>query len=161
MKDHAMKNLPTVFAVAALLLSTPLWAHDDAASKKHNAQIADMCATGKCQRNLHVVLKEKTGASFDRTFETFPAVVQPIGFVVVAGQTVYVEADVVDGKLVNVTAVEKISDPGKTITATFEQVDGKDMVLTISNPYRKPLKASCRWTRNACSRQVVVLSVPA
>ena len=132
-----MQRLPFAFALVALLAcaSTP------AQTARQNAsEVADMCANTRCQRNVRVTLTDKSGATFDRTFETFPAVVQPLGIVVLAGQTVYIEADVVDGKLTNLVAVGRVRDPGKTITATFEQADGKDMLLTVMNPFPKNLK---------------------
>ncbi|WP_255992193.1 hypothetical protein [Chitinolyticbacter albus] len=129
----------TVLVAMTLLASASLLAQkqDEAEQKRIEAE---MCAQTKCQRNLRVTLKDKDGATFDRTFKVFPAVVQPFGFVVVAGQTVYVEATVVDGQLTNLVAVEAASDPGKTITAKFEQFDGKRMMLTVSNPFPKLLK---------------------
>jgi hypothetical protein len=103
---------------------------------------AAMCAQAKCQRNVRITLKDKLGATFDRTFKVLPATVQPIGFVVLAGQTVLIEADVVDGKLVNLVAVDHMTNPAKTISARFEQIDGKGMMLTTNNPFRQWLKFS-------------------
>jgi len=137
-----MKISPFVFAAAALLAASASQSQEDKNVAQNSGGIAGMCARTKCQHDLHVTLKDKNGATFDRTFETFPATVQPFGFVVVAGQTVYIEADIVDGKLANLTAVDKVSDPGKTITATFEQLDNRGMMLTVKNPYHQPLKFS-------------------
>jgi hypothetical protein len=99
-----------------------------------------MCAETKCQRNLRITMKGKDGQVFDQTFEAFPAVVQPFGFMVVSGQTVHIEADIVGGRLTNLVAVEAVVNPDKTITAKLEQVDGKGMVLTVNNPFDKALK---------------------
>jgi hypothetical protein len=141
-KTRLTRHFAGIFTAAALLVSAPLLAQDGQQPGKAGTETNNACATGKCQHNVRITLKEKNGATFDRVFENVPPVVQPFGFGVIAGQTVYIEADVVDGKLVNLVSVDKISDPEKTITATFEQVDGKDMMLTITNPYQKMLKFS-------------------
>lgn len=135
-----MKHLPLVVATAALLGTTPLVAQARGSAEQLSNDVAEMCARTKCQINVHVVMRDKNGAVFDRTYAAFPPVVQPIGITVVAGQTVYIEADVVDGKLANLVAVDKVSNPGKTITATLEQIDGKGMILTTSNPFQQSLK---------------------
>jgi hypothetical protein len=135
-----MKKFKAVFAAATLLLSVSLFAQERVEPAPMSADVSEMCAKTKCQRDLRVTLKDKSGATFDRTFPTLPAAAQPFGVIVVAGQTVFVEADVVDGKLVNLVSVGKVSNPSKTITATFEQVDGKGMMLTVSNPFPDMLK---------------------
>jgi hypothetical protein len=99
-----------------------------------------MCAEARCQRNLRVVLKKKDGTVYDRTFPVFAPTAQDFGVTVVAGQTIYVEADVVDGKLANYRAVEKVVDPGITITAKFEQLEDGGMMLSLHNPFDKPVK---------------------
>lgn len=124
---------------AALLLAPPVLAQDADDSEQARIQ-AEMCAQAKCQRNLRVTLKNSIGATFDQTFEVFPPIVQPFGFMVAAGQTVHVEADIVGGKLANLVAVDTVANPGKTITATLEQVDGGGMMLTVSNPFQETLK---------------------
>lgn len=105
------------------------------------AQIAEMmCAQTKCQRNLHVTLTQKDGSIYDHTFPTFPAVVQPIGILVVAGQTVFVEAEISNGKLVNLQAVDSVVHPEKTIVVKLEQTEDRGMMLTTTNPFDETLK---------------------
>ncbi|GAA5000427.1 hypothetical protein FNZ56_10715 [Pseudoluteimonas lycopersici] len=105
------------------------------------AQISEMmCAQTKCQRNLHVTLVQKDGSTYEHTFPTFPAVVQPVGILVVAGQTVFVEADTSDGKLVNLQAVDSVVHPEKTIIVKLEQTEDRGMMLTTTNPFDETLK---------------------
>lgn len=138
--DVKPMRFPSAFLAAFLaLLPARLLAQEPVADEQQRIA-AQMCAETKCQRGLRVSLKDKDGSPFDRTFEVFPAVVQPFGFMVVAGQTVYIEADVLDGRLVNLVAVDAVAHPGKTITAKLEQVDGKGMMLTVSNPFSRMLK---------------------
>jgi hypothetical protein len=127
----------------AFALAIPISAfaqeHDGDEQKRIEAR---MCAETKCQRDLRITLKRGDGTTFDRTFEVFPSVIQPFGFMVAAGQTVYIEADVVGGQLVNLVSVDTITKPEKTITAEFKQVEGKGMILTVTNPFNRMLKFS-------------------
>jgi hypothetical protein len=126
---------------ALLFLCAPGWLYAQDQQEDEQQRIKDeMCAKTQCQRNLRITLKDEGGATYDRTFEVFPAVVQPFGFMVAAGQTVYIEADVVDGKLTNLVAVETVTHPDKTITAEFVQNDDNGMFLTVNNPFRKMLR---------------------
>jgi hypothetical protein len=159
-KTSSRKHFAGIVAAAALLVSAPLLAQDGQQPGKASTETNNACATGKCQHNVRITLKDKNGATFDRVLENVPAVVQPFGFGVIVGQTVYIEADVVDGKLVNLVSVDKISAPEKTITATFEQVDGKDMMLTITNPYQKMLKFSMGIVPLGQKRLVKTTSCP-
>ena len=99
-----------------------------------------MCAETACQRNLRVTLKQKDGTLYDRTYEAFNTIVQDFGITVVAGQTVYVEADIENGRLVNLKSVDKIVSPDKTLTAKFEQSEDGGMLLTVSNPFDQTIK---------------------
>lgn len=134
-----MKLTLVIFA-ATLLTAAPVLAQVQAEKTKPKSPVAEMCAHTKCQHNLRINLKDKDGGTFDRTFQVFPAAVQPLGIVVAAGQTVHIEADVVDGRLTNLVHVDAIANPHKTITAKFEQIDGKAMMLTVSNPFKQALK---------------------
>jgi len=134
------KHLAGICAAAALLVSAPLFAQDAPPADNAKPATNNACGKGNCQHNVHVTLKQANGAAFDRVFPEAPAVVQPFGFGVFVGQTVYIEADVADGKLVNLVSVDKMSNPEKTVTAKFEQVEGKGMMLTVTNPFQKMLK---------------------
>lgn len=100
----------------------------------------EMCAATKCQHDLRVVLKQKDGGTYDRTFPVFPGAVQGIGVAVVAGQTIHVEADIEEERLTNYRVVEEVADPKITITATFEQMEDGGMMLSLQNPFDRPIK---------------------
>jgi hypothetical protein len=99
-----------------------------------------MCEHTVCQRNLHVVLKQKDGKTYDQTFGVFPGIVQDMGITVVAGQTIFVEAELSGDQLVNMKAVDAVVHPNKTITATLTQNKDGAMMLSLANPFPKPLK---------------------
>ena len=119
------------------MLADQLVQESDPAYKSVQEQ---MCAETACQRNLRVTLKQKDGTLFDRTFEVFSPVVQELGITVVAGQTVYVEADIEKGRLVNLKAVDKIVAPEKTLTARFEQSPDGGMMLRVTSPFEETIK---------------------
>ena len=123
------------------LASIGVAAKEPRQSEPTQAQIAErMCNETKCQRNLHVVLKKKDGSIYDQTFPIFPAIVQNEGILVVAGQTVYVEAELSNGKLINLRAVDSITHPDKTLTVKLEQMPDGGMMLSTSNPFDALLK---------------------
>lgn len=99
-----------------------------------------MCEHTVCQHNLHVVLKQKDGKTYDQTFGAFPGIVQEMGITVVAGQTVHVEADVSCDRLVNLKAVDVVVHPDRTITAALIQDKAGGMMLSLANPFSRPLK---------------------
>ncbi|RYG35993.1 MAG: hypothetical protein EON93_05745 [Burkholderiales bacterium] len=99
-----------------------------------------MCEETPCQRDLRVILRGKEGGTFDRTFKVFPPTAMGSGFIVVAGQTVHVEAEVVGDKLANYKAVTAVVHPERTITAEFKQQADGGMLLTVDNPFPKALK---------------------
>jgi hypothetical protein len=132
-----------VIALATLPLAWAMAAHAGEANTASPSQEdieREMCEHTVCQRNLHVVLKQKDGKTYDQTFAVFPGVVQEMGITVVAGQTVHVEADVAGDRLVKLKAVDAIAHPDKTITATLTQDQNGGTMLSLTNPFARPLK---------------------
>lgn len=99
----------------------------------------EMCQQVMCQHNVRVTLKRKDGTIFDKTFESMP-VVQEEGVMVLAGQSVFFEADINNNQLVNLKLVDKIVNPEKTIVAKFEQTKDGTMMLSLKNPFDKHLR---------------------
>jgi hypothetical protein len=100
----------------------------------------EMCAQTICQKNVRVTLKQKDGSIFDQTFAVLPAVVQSFGVLVMAGQTVNLEADLINGDLKNIHSVETIVHPEKTLTIKLVQMDDGGMMLSTTNPFPEALK---------------------
>ncbi len=99
-----------------------------------------MCAFSPCQRDVRVTLKREDGSVFDHVFEALPGAVQAGALVIYGGQTLYFEAEVVDGLLANIKVVERVLSPSKTITAKFEQLAEGGMSLSLHNPLASDLK---------------------
>lgn len=137
-----MRLFKVMLFALALLPAWPALAGEPVQTDAQRAAMeAKMCAETKCQRNVHVVLRKEDGTLYDRTFGAAQATVHDNAFFIFAGQTIYIEADVADDdRLVNLVAVDAITAPKKTITAKLEQVDGKGMMLVVTNPFPKTLK---------------------
>jgi len=140
---HA-SHIKAMGALAVLLLAWAMTSHAGeptaTPSPTQEELEREMCEHTVCQRNLHVVMKQKDGKTYDKTFDVFPGVVQEFGITVVAGQTVHVEADVSGDSLVNLKAVDAIVHPGRTITATLTQEQNGGMMLSVKNPFARQLK---------------------
>ena len=108
-------------------------------ARKLDPRLAEMCANFQCVFDLRITLKDEEGKPFDRVFEVMP-VVQPEGVSVYAGHEVLVEADVEDGRLVNLRRVEAVTDPSRTISSRLEQDENGNMMLVTRNPFDKPLR---------------------
>jgi len=99
----------------------------------------DMCKKVGCAFDVHVVLKQKDGSTYNKNLHVVP-VVQPGGVSVYAGQSVLFEADIQDDQLVNLKLVKTIEHPEKTLSASLEQKPDSSMMFTLHNPFKKNLK---------------------
>jgi hypothetical protein len=136
-----MNKSMAMMLATALLLGLPAHAQDAAAVGDDQAAVqAEVCAKTQCQHDLRITLRQKDGATYDRTFPVYPGVVQAFGLTVVAGQTIHVEAEMSGDKLVGYRAVEVVEHAERTLTATLEQDDEGGMMLTLANPFPKALK---------------------
>ena len=64
-----------------------------------------------------------------------PAIVQGSRFAVMAGQMVFIETDLVDGRLTNLRSVDRVVAAAKTLTARFEQTTDGGMLLELHNRF--------------------------
>jgi hypothetical protein len=100
----------------------------------------EMCQQTACQHNVRIVLKQRDGSTFDRTFDVLPGAVQPFGLVVLAGQSLKVEADLEGDRLTHLRLVEQVAHPEKTLVVELEQLASGGMMLTVNNPFKRMLK---------------------
>jgi hypothetical protein len=125
--------------ILSLLLGCAAIASAPAAAAADAVPEAEFCAAAVCQRDVRVTLRRKDGSMYDKVFKVFPATVQPAFFSVLAGQTVLIEGDIVDGRLVNMVAVDRVRDPARTLTASFKQ-GPQGMMLKVTNPFDQDLR---------------------
>lgn len=109
------------------------------AERKLDPQVAEMCAKVQCLFDLRIALKDEKGKPFEQVYDALP-VVQPGGVSVYAGHEVLFEADVEDGRLVNLRHVDTVTDPSRTISSRLEQDEDGGMMLVTKNPFDKPLR---------------------
>ncbi|NVJ51345.1 MAG: hypothetical protein HWE13_01945 [Gammaproteobacteria bacterium] len=108
-------------------------------TEQRDDYVTKMCQEHDCQYNVRVVLKTAQDELYDQTFSAM-AVVQDNGAMVVAGQTLYFEADVDGDRLTNFKRVESVTAPEKTIIAKLRQMKDGAMMLTLTNPFGRALR---------------------
>lgn len=99
-----------------------------------------ICEGALCQQSIRIQLKLSDGSNYDKTFTTFPPVVQNNGITIAAGQNVNIEAAISGDSLINFKVVDTIVDPKKTIMVSFKQQKNGGMRLTTKSPFARKLK---------------------
>ncbi len=107
---------------------------------ERRAMEAEMCRQTACQRDLRITVRDGEGGVFDEHYDVFPAIVQDVGVLVVAGQQVHVEMRATGTALVEPRAVPGVREPARTLSARLQQVDGDGMRLTLSHGFDRPLR---------------------
>lgn len=102
---------------------------------------AKFCSTMECRGPTEVKLRYANGDVITRKFQWFNPVVQDDAVTILPGETLYIEAEVNDGRLTRLHRVDSLRNPGKTLVLKFSQAtSGTDMLLSVSNPFLKTLK---------------------
>jgi hypothetical protein len=135
-----MRRSFSVVVAAGFVCTLPAWAGQDQPSVVAPEALEKACLKAACRRDVQVEIRRDDGSVFKKTFALLPPAVQPFGVSVLAGQTIHIEAEVDGNRLTQLTAVDKVTAPAKTMTASLEQVDGKGMMLVVTNPFAKTLK---------------------
>ena len=92
------------------------------------------------QSKKQIRLKRRDGSWYEQTIEHFSGAVQINGLVVLAGQTIFVEADLSGDQLHNFRELDQPENPGKTITVEFKQMDDGGMMLSLTQPFNRDVK---------------------
>lgn len=136
---HAMTSRFRAACLFLLLQVTviPTAAADEPSSNQVGDRAAIMeriCAQMTCQHDVRVKLTRADGIVFDRSYPVMPTIVQGSRFAVLAGQMVFIEADLVDERLTNLRAMDRVVDAAKKLTARFEHTTDGGMLLELHNP---------------------------
>ncbi len=112
-------------------------------------EFVEYCKENSCREKTNIVLKQKDGGVYDKTFYILPAVVQPSFISIYSGETLYIEADETDEAPLNFIHVKENTKPKKTIILKFDQESisdgsGLDMMFVAYNPFSKPLRYDMR-----------------
>jgi hypothetical protein len=130
-----------LFHVALLLW---LQAPGATAERPDNAELEAVCRAVLCRQPRAIRLRLEGGKSFDTTVGKPTPIVTGNLITILPGETVLVEAELKDGRLVDLWAVQKIAHPKRTLVLSFKQEpsigDGLGMVLKIDSPFPGVLK---------------------
>lgn len=107
---------------------------------ERRAMEAEMCRQTACQRGLRITVRDGEGGVFDEHYDVFPAIVQDIGLLVVAGQQIHVEARVQGTVLDQPRAVPGVREPARTLSARLEQREDDGMRLVLEHGFERPLR---------------------
>jgi hypothetical protein len=107
-------------------------------------ELAILCEQVLCRENVAVRLKLPDGATFDRHFPGPLPIVTGSMVTVWPGENVLVEADVEEGRLVNLRAVTELTHAERTLTFRLDQPpdvgDGTGMILKVTSHFPGVLK---------------------
>ncbi len=135
-----------VFALAgcASINETPKGLEQTNQKQSRPDSFIDYCNEAPCRRNVIIHLMQKDGTIFEYESKLDPPVIQPSFISIYAGETIFIEADEGEHSPINLIHVSENTKPEKTIVYKFEQRadmgNGYDMVLTVHNPFSKPLR---------------------
>jgi len=114
-----------------------------ASDELENAQFdsfKEYCAINDCRKNRLVKFRTD-GEEVEQLLEYYYPVVQGETLSLLPEDKVYIEAEVVDGKFINLKQVQTPLNEEKTITFNFSQKDDKtDMILSVNNPFDVGMK---------------------
>lgn len=104
-------------------------------------KLDEICKKQLCRKPFTVSLQKQDGTHFEMFFERVAPIVSNGWISVFPGETLYIEAEPQGQGLGNFRAVEKNSNPDKTLVFEFKQDEGRvDMLLKVHNPFDQELK---------------------
>ena len=141
MRVPIVKTLAIGFALTLVSCASSAPSARDAAGDEG---IRRTCERDKleCRRNVRIVLRRDDGTTYDKTFDWYWPKLQgdPAWLTVLPGETIHLEMDVDGNVLTPRRIVSDPRTPEKTVTFRFKQEDKIGMLLTVENPFPKPLK---------------------
>ena len=160
-------NKSLVTAIAFSLLAAPVFAQQPPAAPAQTnaaaqaqAALQRSCANQPCQRNVPVTIRDLKGATYTKTFDLLPPAVQNDGVLVMAGQRVYFEGALANGRVAALRHVNAITQPARTMSATLSQLPDGRMQYVLTNPFAQPIKFEVGVTVLGSNRTVRTASCP-
>lgn len=131
-------NAVVMTGVTAWLLSSDLVL----AKTKARSQTSErICEHTLCRPPQTIRLIRDDGSAFESSFDVENPIVHKGWVSIFPGETLFVEADRDENRLVNLRAVKQVRDPSRTLEFKFWQDKGKpDMFLKVNNPFPKTVK---------------------
>ncbi len=132
-----MKHL-AVLCWSCVAVASPAFAQE-ASDTATESELKEVCKTVLCREPGAIHLKLPDGKSLDVNLASPTPIVTGDMVTVYVGETVNVEARVEAGRLVDLAAVPKIREPGRTLVFTLKQEpsigDGTGMILKVESPF--------------------------
>ncbi|SFC51597.1 hypothetical protein SAMN05660479_01821 [Microbulbifer thermotolerans] len=128
------KVLPVALLLSACQTGT-MEGNASESALEETQSLVKVCKDHPCRRNIHVTFRTD-GEPVDQMIPLYwPRVFNEM-ISVLPGESFYVEAELEDGKLVNMKEASENSNPDKTIIIKFNQVENETgMMLSIYNPF--------------------------
>ena len=101
--------------------------------------LEEACADVTCRPPADVRLKSDNGEIIEVSVATRPYVIHGL-ISIIAGETIHIEAVPQGSTLTDLRYVPAVENPDRTMTLKLEQVAEVGMILTVTNPFSKPLK---------------------
>ena len=111
-------------------------------SGETKVSLIEFCAsTNTCRKNQRVKFMTSDGL-VDHTIDLYWPVVFENIISLLPGDNVFIEAEIIEGEVVNLNQIKEIVNPNKTITFNFTQMDeGEEgMMLEVKNPFNDIIK---------------------
>lgn len=138
MKPH--KRIALTAVLLPLLIAgctnTAVKPADDNELQSHRLSLTDYCLDNSCRTNHTVRLLTERGL-LEQTLEQYWPAIMGDNLSLLPGDTLYIEAVVMNGVVSGFYQVDQIQDPDSTLVFEFSQLD---MMLTVKNPFSQMLK---------------------
>jgi hypothetical protein len=130
--------------VAAVLFLLAQGAVANEPSPGIERELQTVCKQMLCREPREVRLKLQDGRAFSMTPKLATPIVSGETVTILAGETVYVEAQIRESALTELRAVKSPSHPERTLSFNLRQepslADGTHMILTVTSPFKGALK---------------------
>lgn len=105
-----------------------------------NPSLQEYCRQNPCRAKTTIALRSKTG-DYKQSMSFFWPAIQENAISILPGEQLYIEADIVDDELINLSQVLENENPNKTFVLEFSQIAGSyAMMLSVKNPFDVRIK---------------------
>ncbi|MFZ6743954.1 hypothetical protein ACO0LC_12050 [Undibacterium sp. JH2W] len=148
----------TSLVIALLCLQSPL---SFAQSADAQMDVKELCKQIFC-RTPNFKLQLNNQDVFEADFETpLPVLANKKLISVFPGETVFVEASIINGAISLKQAVSSNAHPERTLVFKFQQMDKqKDMLLEVENPFPEDIKFKMGYMQTDSSKIYATSSCP-
>jgi hypothetical protein len=132
-----------LLVIAVVMTGVTAWVFSPglvlAKTKARSQTLERICEHTLCRQPQTIRLIRDDGSVFESSFDVENPIVRKGWVSIFPGETLFVEADRDENRLVNLRAVKQVRDPDRTLEFRFWQ-DKPDMFLKVNNPFPKTVK---------------------